>query len=75
MKSLSRRIDELMEVVRLDSGVARPRRETVEVGEIVEAALSRFGDALERHTLAVDPPPKLRPSSYPTRFTYTTKEV
>jgi two-component system sensor histidine kinase KdpD len=57
MKSLSRRIDELMEVVRLDSGVARPRRETVEVGEIVEAALSRFGDALDRHTLAVAPPP------------------
>ena len=30
IKALARRIDELMEVVRLDSGVARPRREIVE---------------------------------------------
>jgi two-component system, OmpR family, sensor histidine kinase KdpD len=57
MKSLSRRIDELMEVVRLDSGVARPRRERVTAGEIVEAAISRFGEALQNHTLFIEPPP------------------
>jgi len=55
MKRLSRRIQELMEVVRLDSGVAQPRREIVQAGEIVEAAVSRFGDALEGHSLLVDP--------------------
>ncbi len=57
MKALTRRIDELMEVVRLDSGVARPRREIVEASEIVEAAVSRFGDALARHSLSIDVPP------------------
>ena len=57
MKALSRRIDELMEVVRLDSGVARPRRENVAAGEIVEAALARFGEALAAHSLLLEPPP------------------
>ncbi len=57
MKTLSRRIDELMEVVRLDSGVARPRRERVQAAEIVEAAVSRFGDALARHALVIEPMP------------------
>ena len=57
MKALARRIDELMEVVRLDSGVTRPRREIVEASEIVEAAVSRFGDALARHSLSIDVPP------------------
>ncbi len=57
MKALSRRIDELMEVVRLDSGIARPRREVVSAGELVEAAISRFGDALENHSLFIEPPP------------------
>jgi two-component system sensor histidine kinase KdpD len=55
MKRLSRRIEELMEVVRLDSGVARPRRERVQAAEIVEAAVSRFGDALARHALVIEP--------------------
>jgi signal transduction histidine kinase len=41
----------------------------VEVGEIVEAALSRFGDALERHTLAVDPPPKAAVDVDPAQLT------
>jgi len=57
MKRLSRRIEELMEVVRLDSGVARPRRERVQAAEIVEAAVSRFGDALARHALVIEPIP------------------
>lgn len=57
MKSLSRRIEELMEVVRLDSGIARPQREIVSAGELVEAAVSRFAAALENHSLFIDPPP------------------
>jgi two-component system sensor histidine kinase KdpD len=51
---LTRTIGELMEVVRLDSGIARSHREVVSGAEIVEAAVARFGDALARHTLFVD---------------------
>ena len=44
---LDRRIGELMDVVRLDSGAARPRpRARRPASEIVEAAVARFGDAL-----------------------------
>lgn len=56
LHTLTRRIDELMEVVRLDSGVARPRREIVTAGAIIEAALARFADALSENALAVDVP-------------------
>jgi len=56
LQALTRRIEELMDVVRLDSGIVRPRRETVACSEIVEAALARFGDALVRHSLFVDVP-------------------
>ena len=55
--TLSRRVTELMDVVRLDSGAARPRPERVGCGEIVEAAVARFGEALAEHTLVLDPPP------------------
>ena len=54
LAALTRRISELMDVVRLDSGVARSRREVVACAEIVEAAVSRFGDALADHSLFVD---------------------
>ncbi|HKA35729.1 MAG TPA: ATP-binding protein, partial [Thermoanaerobaculia bacterium] len=57
LQTLTRRIGELMEVVRLDSGIARPQREVVSAAEIVEAAIARFGDALENHSLFVDSPP------------------
>jgi two-component system, OmpR family, sensor histidine kinase KdpD len=57
LQTLTRRIGELMEVVRLDSGIARPHREVVSAAEIVEAAVARFGDALENHILFVDAPP------------------
>ncbi len=53
---LTRRIEQLMDVVRLDSGLARPRRELVTCAEIVEAAVARFGDALAGHSLFVDLP-------------------
>jgi two-component system sensor histidine kinase KdpD len=56
LESLSRHVSDLMEVVRLDSGVTRPRRERVGCGQIVEAALARFGDALSKHALFVDVP-------------------
>ncbi len=57
LSALARRVTELMEVVRLDSGAARPRPERVGCGEIVEAAVARFGDALAANTLVLEPPP------------------
>jgi two-component system sensor histidine kinase KdpD len=56
IQALTRRIGELMDVVRLDSGVARPRKEIVTAAEVVEAALARFGDSLSRHSLSLDVP-------------------
>jgi len=57
LTALDRRVTELMDVVRLDSGAASPRPQRVGCGEIVEAAVARFGDALSGNTLFVDPPP------------------
>ena len=57
LQALTRRIGELMDVVKLDAGIAKPRRESVTAAEIVEASLARFGDALARHALFVDVPP------------------
>ena len=57
LDALSRRIAELMDLVRLDSGAARPRTERVTCAEIVEAAVARFGEALAGHSLYLDPPP------------------
>lgn len=57
LDALARRIGELMDLVRLDSGAARPRRERVTCGEIVEAAIARFGDALAEHSLYLEPSP------------------
>ncbi|MFN7974647.1 MAG: DUF4118 domain-containing protein [Acidobacteriota bacterium] len=51
---LSRHVSTLLEMVRIDAGVARPRRERVRCEEVVEAAIARFGDALSRHHLHVD---------------------
>ena len=45
-----------MQVVRLDAGIANPHRERVTAGEIVEAAIARFGEALESHSLFLDVP-------------------
>ena len=57
LDALGRRMNELMDLVRLDSGTARPRPERVTCGEIVEAAVARFGEALAGHTLFLEPPP------------------
>jgi two-component system sensor histidine kinase KdpD len=56
--SLTRRIEDLMKVVRLDAGVDTPRRERVTAREIVEAAVARFGEALASHSLYLDLPPE-----------------
>jgi two-component system sensor histidine kinase KdpD len=53
---LTRRLDELMQVVRLDAGIAKPHRERVTAGEIVEAAVARFGEALASHALYLEVP-------------------
>ncbi len=57
LEALARRIAELMDLVRLDSGAARPRLERVSCAEIVEAAVARFGEALAGHSLYLEPPP------------------
>jgi two-component system sensor histidine kinase KdpD len=56
MERLTRRVDELMQVVRLDAGIAKPHRERVTAGEIVEAAVARFGEALGSHSLFLEVP-------------------
>ena len=69
IRALTRRIGELMEVVRLDSGVAIPRRESVTCAALVEAAIARFGDALSAHALFVDVPSDLRVEVDPSQLT------
>jgi len=69
IRALTRRIGELMDVVRLDSGVAVPRREIVTCAAIVEAAIARFGDALSAHALFVDVPAELRVEVDPSQLT------
>ena len=56
IRRLTRRIGELMDVVRVDSGVAQPRREIVTAAALVEAALARSADALSANSLAVAVP-------------------
>ena len=56
IRTLTRRIGELMDVVRVDSGVAKPRREIVTAAAIIEAALARFSEALSANALAVEVP-------------------
>lgn len=70
LSALARRIGELMDVVRLDSGIAHPRRERVTCGEIVEAALARFGESLADHSLFLDvPSPELAVEVDPAQLT------
>jgi two-component system, OmpR family, sensor histidine kinase KdpD len=56
IRRLTRRIGELMDVVRVDSGVAQPRREIVTAAALVEAALARSADVLSANSLAVAVP-------------------
>jgi two-component system, OmpR family, sensor histidine kinase KdpD len=54
LERLSRLVNDLIAVVRLESGAMAPNRELVSVEEIAEAALSRFGESLGGHNLYVD---------------------
>ncbi|MGH9440855.1 MAG: sensor histidine kinase [Thermoanaerobaculia bacterium] len=54
LERLSRLVDDLIAVVRLESGAMAPNREIVSVEEIAEAALARFGSSLGGHNLYVD---------------------
>jgi len=54
LERLTRLVDDLLNVVRLESGTSRPSRERVSCGAIAEAAVARFGGALDRHALVVD---------------------
>jgi two-component system sensor histidine kinase KdpD len=54
LERLTRLVDDLLNVVRLEAGTARPNRERVSCAAIAEAAVARFGGALERHSLVVD---------------------
>ena len=54
LERLSRLVDDLIAVVRLESGAMAPNRENVSVEEIAEAAIARFGERLAGHNLYVD---------------------
>jgi len=51
---LTRLVEDLLNVVRLEAGTARPSRERVSCAAIAEAAVARFGGGLDRHSLVVD---------------------
>ena len=51
---LTRLVDDLLNVVRLEGDAARPSRERVSCAAIAEAAVARFGGALAEHALVVD---------------------
>ena len=54
LERLSRLVEDLIAVVRLESGVMAPNRELVSMEQIAEAALARFGESLGEHNLYVD---------------------
>ncbi len=56
---LSRFVDNLLHMTRLESGALDPQRETVALGDVVAAALDRSGRALAHHDVRVDLPPNL----------------
>ncbi|HKC24590.1 MAG TPA: ATP-binding protein [Thermoanaerobaculia bacterium] len=55
--TLTRVVDELLTVIRLEAGVSGPKRERASCGEIVEAAVARVGDGLGGRRLEVEPVP------------------
>lgn len=54
LERLTRLVEDLLNVVRLEAGTARPSRERVTCAAIAEAAVARFGGALDRQSLVVD---------------------
>jgi signal transduction histidine kinase len=57
LAKLTRLVDELLTVIRLESGVASPRRELAACAEIVEAAVARVSERANGRKLAVAPVP------------------
>lgn len=56
IERLTRLIDDLLNVVRLESGTAKAARERVSANAILEAAVARFGELLIEHTFQVEMP-------------------
>jgi two-component system sensor histidine kinase KdpD len=56
LKSLTRLIEDLLSVVRLEAGVTHPRSERVAAGAIAEAAVARIGDLVGEHAFYLDVP-------------------
>ena len=58
---LSRFVDNLLYMTRLESGALEPRRETLQLAEIVAAALQRCAKVTTHHEVVVDLSPNLPP--------------
>ena len=70
LERLSRLVDDLIAVVRLESGAMSPNREVVSVEEIAEASIARFGESLAGHNVLIDVrSPECRVSVDPAQIT------
>jgi two-component system sensor histidine kinase KdpD len=54
-KRLSRLVDNLLDLSRLEAGAAEPRRDWTSVEELLRAALAELGAAPEEFSLSIDP--------------------
>jgi two-component system, OmpR family, sensor histidine kinase KdpD len=58
---LNRFVANLLDMTRLDSGAVAPKRESVDAGELIGAAVRRAQQLLSRHEVALDIAPDLPP--------------
>ncbi len=56
---LNRFVSNLLDMMRLESGALEPKREWVEIGDVIGTALSRLTHTLNQHQLAVEVDPNL----------------
>ena len=56
---LDRFVGNLLDMTRLDAGAITPKREAVEVGDLVSTSLRRAGPLLKGHTVSSSVPPGL----------------
>jgi two-component system sensor histidine kinase KdpD len=56
---LNRFVGNLLDMTKLEAGAIAPKREPVDLGEVVGSALQRAGRVLANHRVAVDLPPDL----------------
>ncbi|MGH7034497.1 MAG: sensor histidine kinase, partial [Stellaceae bacterium] len=56
---LNRFVGNLLDMTKLEAGAIAPKREPVDLGEVVGTALQRAGRVLANHRVAVDLPPDL----------------